>query len=137
MISDRLIPLAPLSFREGTPDAPCREYLPTFPLECGHSSPYIMWVNNPYMSIHGSYGYIIFKKRPASFVFPPKKPAWFDPRRSSSSPWLSCDDDGRRGGETPSSRGGFFYWLLKSWEPKGPTPPMPPPPGNKALLRDY
>ena len=23
-----------------------------------------------------------------------------------------------------------------SWEPKG-TPPMPPPPGNKALLRDY
>ncbi len=21
------------------PDAPCREYLPTFPLECGHVSP--------------------------------------------------------------------------------------------------
>ena len=26
--------------------------------------------------------------------------------------------------------------IVKSWEPKG-TPPMPPPPGNKALLRDY
>ena len=26
--------------------------------------------------------------------------------------------------------------LSKSWESKG-TPPMPPPPGNKALLRDY
>ena len=25
---------------------------------------------------------------------------------------------------------------LRSWEPKG-TPPMPPPPGNKALLMDY
>ena len=27
-----------------------------------------------------------------------------------------------------------FNFLLMSWEPKG-TPPMPPPPENKALLR--
>ena len=29
-----------------------------------------------------------------------------------------------------------FERYLLSWESKG-TPPMPPPPGNKALLRDY
>ena len=33
------------------PKDPCREYLPTFPLECGHSSP-----NVGKYSIHGSYG---------------------------------------------------------------------------------
>ena len=33
------------------PKDPCREYLPTFPLECGHFSP-----NVGKYSIHGSYG---------------------------------------------------------------------------------
>ncbi len=33
------------------PNAPCREYLPTFPLECGHFSP-----NVGKYSLHGASG---------------------------------------------------------------------------------
>ena len=33
-------------------------------------------------------------------------------------------------------RFGIRVFKVLSWESKG-TPPMPPPPGNKALLRDY
>ena len=36
---------------------------------------------------------------------------------------------------TPFKANSLYIYIF-SWEPKG-TPPMPPPPGNKALLRDY
>ena len=35
-----------------TPNAPCMEYLPTFPLECGHFEP-----NVGKYSLHGASGY--------------------------------------------------------------------------------
>ena len=46
-------------------------------------------------------------------------------------PAASGDVDGSRMFNQTSS---VVY--VTSWESKG-TPPMPPPPGNKALLRDY
>ena len=37
------------------PNAPCMEYLPTFPLECGHFSP-----NVGKYSLHGASGVVLF-----------------------------------------------------------------------------
>ena len=44
------------------PNAPCREYLPTFPLECSHFSPNVGKYSHP-MEHHGAWSIVPIIKR--------------------------------------------------------------------------